>query len=130
MGLKMDFSEFRGALERLRDKSKDACSKAVEEHMREVVFPESQVQVPKATGALEATGEVRPGVKTGSWQIHYGNSPVNDRSMVDYAAAVHEIEEHRHDPPTKIKYVEDPLKNNLELLKERAGKKLDEAAQG
>lgn len=98
--------------------------------MREVVFPESQVQVPKATGALEGTGEVRPGHKPGSWAVHYGNSPVNNRSMVDYAAAVHEIEDHKHMPPTKVKFVEDPLKHNLEDLKKRAGKKFDEAARG
>ena len=130
MGIKMNFEEYRGALQRLRDRSRDECSKAVEEHMREVVLPETLIQVPKATGALEGTAEVRPGKRQGGWEVHYGNSPVNDRSMVDYAAAVHEIESHKHMPPTKVKFVEDPLKELLPALKERAGKKLDDLAQG
>jgi hypothetical protein len=130
MGLKLDTEKFRGAFERLQDKAKETASKSVEDHMKDVVFPETQLQVPKLTGALEATGEVRPGTKPGRWQIHYGNSPVNNRDMVDYAAAVHEIEDHRHAPPTKTKFVEDPLKDLLPRLKESAAKKFDDLAQG
>lgn len=130
MGIKLNLKEYRGAFERLKERARETASKAVEEHMRDVVFPETMVQVPKATGALEGTGEVRPGTKPGSWQIHYGNSPINDRSMVDYAAAVHEIEKHKHAPPTKVKFVEDPLKHSLEELKKHAAKKFDETARG
>jgi len=130
MGISLDVSGFKGAFERLRDKSKEACSKAVEEHMRDVVFPETQVQVPKATGALAGTGELRRGRREGGWAVHYGNSPVEDDLAVDYAAAVHEILEHHHEPPTKVKFVEEPLRDSVPQLKERAAKKLDELAQG
>lgn len=130
MGLKLDVSEFKAAFERLRDNGSDTCSKAVYEHMRDVVYPETQVQVPKDTLALQGTGVLRRGKRPGGWEIKYGDSPVEDDFAVDYAAAVHEIAEHHHEPPTKIKYVEDPLRDSVPQLKEHAAKKLDELAQG
>jgi hypothetical protein len=131
MGLKVDgLSEFRAAFQRLRDKGGDTLSQATRDHMEQVVLPESMEKVPKATGALAGTGELRAGSRAGGWAVHFGDSPVNNREMVDYAAAVEVIDEHHHDPPTQAHFVEQPLKNSVPKLKERAAEKLDELARG
>lgn len=128
MGLKFEgLREFREAFERLREQAPEKLSEASREHLQEVVFPQSQTLVPELTGALKETGRVVPGAKPRSWQIKYGNSPVEDRSLVDYAAAVHEREA-THEPPTGYKFLSRPLNGNNDLFKERAAKKLDDLA--
>jgi hypothetical protein len=130
MTFTLDVGKMRDAFVRLRDESRHTCERTTYEHMRDVVYPQTQVEVPKDTGALRDTGVLKRGDKTDSWQIKYGDSPVEDDHAVDYAKAVHEIYEHRHEPPTKVKFVEDPLKNSKDKFKELAAKKLDELAQG
>lgn len=131
MGLKFEgLDEFRKAFERIRHDGKDTLSKAVYEHMRDRVYPEAQIKVPVLTGALKGTGRIMRGDKPGSWQIRYGDSPVEDDSAVDYAAAVHQILTHHHAAPTQAKFLEEPLKDSVESLKVHAAKKLDELAQG
>lgn len=130
MGLKFEgVREFRGAFERLRQQSRDKLSEACREYLEGTVLPLTKELVPKLSGDLEETARVVPGERIGSWQIRYGNSPIEDKSQVDYAAAVHEIESAHHDPPTSAKFVSLPLENTKELLAERAAKKLDELAR-
>lgn len=131
MGLKVTgLKEFRGAFERLRDDGGRTLERSVREHMEQDVFPETQTRVPVATGALKGTGRVVPGSRDGGTAIKYGDSPVEDDTMVDYAAAVHEIEEHHHDAPTQAKFVEEPLRQSVPRLKAKAAEDLDALAQG
>lgn len=69
------------------------------------------VEVPFETGALFNTGRVEEvddeaGQLTAA--IAYGDE------TVDYALAVHEDLEVHHDPPTKAKFVEDPVRAEME----------------
>jgi hypothetical protein len=98
--------------------------------MERDLFPETQKRVPKKSGRLEETGHVAPGDKKGSYKVVYGDSSTNNDSMVDYAAAVHEIEKAKHAPPTGAKFVEEPLKEGVERLAERTARALDDLAQG
>jgi hypothetical protein len=131
MGFRIDgLEDFRSAFQRLRDEGADRMDHELEAHLRETVFPLTQDQVPKNTGELAATGMVERGDGEHEFQIRYGNSAVNDDAMVDYAAAVHEIAEHRHNPPTKIRYVQDPLEESIPALEQRIAGALDDVARG
>lgn len=131
MGLKFEgLDEFKAAFSRLRDSSSEKLAQATRKYVEETLFPRTQEVVPKASGGLQGTGETRQGAKVGGWQVHYGNSPVNDRSMVDYAAAVHEIEDHKHAPPTEAKFVEKPMHELMEQHRELAAKALEDLARG
>lgn len=73
------------------------------------IFPQTQEQVPVATGRLRDTGrveEVDNAVGEVTVAIAYGDEEV------DYALAVHEDLEARH-PHGKAKYVEDPVRAEL-----------------
>jgi hypothetical protein len=131
MGLSTEgLDEFRAAFSRLRDKGPQRLSEATREYVEETLFPKTQEVVPKATGDLQGTGEVREGARVGGWAVHYGNSPVNNRSMVDYAAAVHEIPEHKHAPPTIAAFVKTPMEEFKDRHKEIAAQALDDLASG
>lgn len=131
MGLTMDgLDDLRSAFTRLRDKGPQKLGEATRKYVEEVLFPVTQDRVPKATGDLQGTGEVREGSRAGGWEVRYGNSPVNNRSMVDYAAAVHEIEEHKHAPPTEAKFVQRPMHELKDRHKELAARALNELAEG
>lgn len=129
MGLSLDMEEFRGAFQRLRDGAGDACSRAVREHMETDVLPATQRRVPVLTGALLGTARVEPGRTSHETSIWYGDSATEDDAAVDYAAAVHEILDKRHNPPTSAKFVEEPLKESVPRLVERAGKALEDTAR-
>lgn len=131
MGLTFDgIDEFRASFQRLRDRSRDELDSTVKRHMEDDVLPKTQERVPVATGRLKETGRVEPGSKAGAYAVWYGDSAVNNDSMVDYAAAVHEIEHARHDPPTQAKFVEEPLKESVPRLKQKAGDALERVARG
>jgi hypothetical protein len=49
---------------------------------------------------------------------------------VDYAAAVHEILEHEHAPPTGAKFVEGPMHRLVDRHREKAARHLEELAEG
>jgi hypothetical protein len=129
MGLELDVDKFRDAFLRLREGASEACAGAVREHMLTDVFPATQRAVPKLTGALLATGRVEPGRSPHETSIWYGDSATENDSMVDYAAAVHEILHKRHNAPTQAKFVEQPLKESVERLKERAARALEDKAR-
>jgi hypothetical protein len=131
MGLRFEgLEEFRAAFQRVKDRGSETIDGSVRKHMEEDVLPETKRRVPKKTFALADTGHVEPGEKVGSHKVVYGDSSVNNDSMVDYAAAVHEITKARHAPPTGAKFVEEPLKESVERLAERTAKALDDLAQG
>lgn len=131
MGLKFrGLEEFRDAFTRLRDESEGKLSDTVRQHMESDVFPRTQERVPVASGRLKETGRVERGDKPTEHVIWYGDSAVENDTAVDYAAAVHEIEEHRHEPPTSTKYVEEPLRESVPRLQKRAAQALEDVARG
>lgn len=131
MGLSMDgLEEFRAAFQRLRDRSRSELDSTVKRHMEDDVLPKTQEKVPVATGRLKETGRVEQGSSSGAHAVWYGDSAVNNDTMVDYAAAVHEITQHRHDPPTQAKFVEEPLKESVPRLQQKAGEALERVARG
>lgn len=104
----------------------DRIGEVVKNNIDEI-FQETQRRVPRKTGALKESGKIVPIDRTGSdrsYAIQYGDSDV-DRVGVFYAAAVHEIMDAEHDPPTGPKYVEGPLNEGIEKFK----KDLAKAAQ-
>lgn len=130
MGLKMDgLGEFRAAFERIRDRGEEKLSEVVRDHMEHDVFPETQKRVPVMLGRLKGTGRVEPGTEPHEYSVWYGDSAVDNDSMVDYAAAVHEREA-RHAPPTGTKFVEEPLKESVPRLAEKAAKAMEDLARG
>jgi len=89
------------------------------------LYEESQIQVPKKTGKLAASGRKILHKTSGprrSAGIKYGEDvpDSSDEDVLDYAAAVHEILKASHASPTKAKYVEDPLVEGVTEYK-RAG---------
>lgn len=75
------------------------------------VFEVSQLEVPVDTGALRSSGFI-------TQPFVFGNqvaiSIVYGQAAAPYALWVHEIMEYYHEPPTKAKFLEDPLTNSLE----------------
>ena len=70
------------------------------------VFAESQIQTPVDTGTLRSSGHVTPPVAAAGHivvEIGYGGA------AREYAYWVHERLDLHHAPPTKAKYLEDPV---------------------
>lgn len=77
----------------------------------DLLYKESQKQVPVKTSALKNSGRKIDHSRSGpkrSIGVKYGY-PGEGEGVLDYAAAVHEILKASHAPPTKAKYVEEPL---------------------
>lgn len=93
----------------------------------QTVFIETQVKVPKDTGALLASGNLSTNHRGSvfEWIIKYGNSNV-DRIGVFYAAAVHERPA-THAAPTGTKYVEGPLMRSVAGWRRAAVRAMKEA---
>lgn len=123
MTLKLGTITVRGdeKIKKLLDKKGKAAHRALVKATREItkkIGAESQKEVPKDTGALAKS------MKIEVLQIISGQYPVRGwiSYNTDYAVYVHEIpappkqspggKSARHDPPTKWKYLEDPLKRN------------------
>lgn len=88
----------------------------------EVLMKESQIQVPKKTGQLAKSARYIFRKKSGPRRIKsvkygYQLPDSSDETVLDYAAAVHEILKASHASPTKAKYVEDPLVQNVPSYK-------------
>lgn len=69
-------------------------------------FAESQIQCPVEFGTLQSSGTLYPPVITPEGAdvlITYGGA------ASEYAVYVHEILENHHVPPTKAKFLEDPV---------------------
>lgn len=74
------------------------------------VYVQSQIEVPVETASLKNSGRVVEdmGKRTFKVSIIYG-SPIGIRDSSKYAVYVHEDLSKKHAPPTKAKFVEDPL---------------------
>ena|SRR5690242_12366584 len=79
----------------------------------------SSFEVPHDTGLLQASGSVEddPGDKTGTIA---GYNKV-------YAARLHEHPEYRFQKGRKGKYLEDPIKNNLDIFRGHFADRIQEA---
>lgn len=76
----------------------------------------SQGEVPVDTSVLKSSGRVMEPVMVGTTMVctlgyGYGDeiNPKTGERAAGYAIPVHERIEVRHDPPTKAKYLEDPV---------------------
>ncbi len=88
------------------------------------VFAESQVEVPVDTSTLKNTGHVsEPDISPGSIEIAIGYG-------TDYATLVHENLMMKHTPPTKAKFLEDPMNDALDKLTYRAAGRMEAAMVG
>lgn len=89
-------------------------------------FNESQRQVPVATGALRASGEVDGPNYLGNSELEvtigYGGA------AGPYALIVHENLEAHH-PVGKAKYLEDPVNEQIDGMAERIASRVDKALQ-
>lgn len=77
------------------------------------VFDKSQVYVPKRTGALAQSGQLNVSTNAegnAEGEITYGSS------SVWYAALVHELVHLRHEPPTRAKYLQAALEEELDAF--------------
>jgi hypothetical protein len=82
----------------------------------QIVFAESQEEVPVDTGSLRASGHIIPPVVVGDEayvEIVYGGP------AAPYAFFVHENLEAYHVSPTKAKYLEGPANRRVEALGNR-----------
>lgn len=112
---------------KFKDDLPNAVKDGVDAHI-DRVFDETQVRVPRETGALAGTGRVEKKPTQGtkiSASIWYGE-PGEGPDVVDYAAAVHEILDAKHAPPTGAKFVEQPLIESKEALVTTIAEKIDE----
>lgn len=109
MKLEIDLTGYEKLLNTLSTTEVETLLDAIEleiEDTAALVFSESQLEVPVDTGLLKSTGKIQPiqrnddGIETA---ITY---------TTDYALWVHERLEIRHKPPTKAKYLEDPMKRH------------------
>lgn len=80
------------------------------------IMEQSLYECPVDTGALKASARFELAqVVTGDIKVQMGYgfgsevNPKTRRLVSDYAVPVHEILEARHAPPTKAKFLEDPL---------------------
>jgi hypothetical protein len=115
MGMKIEgMKEARSAFNRMRTSIPDAVDDALGEHIQEV-YDETQVRVPRKTEALAGSARVTkdstPRTKP-AHRVTYGE-PGEGEGVIDYAAAVHEILDAEHAPPTGAKYVEQPLLESI-----------------
>lgn len=103
-------AELEKMLKQAEESIAENAEDAVQNNIQEI-FEETQRRVPKDTGKLADSGRIEWVEKSGAVReamIRYGDSNI-DRVGVFYAAAVHEILDAQHDPPTGPKYVELPL---------------------
>lgn len=91
------------------------------------VFERSQYEVPVDTGALRSSGFITQPYVTGN---QVAISIVYGQAAAPYALWVHENLEQRHAPPTKSKYLEDPLTESLEDFRRGFRKVLEDAVEG
>lgn len=95
---------------------KDACPDSLEEAMSPT-FDKAQRYCPKKTRALVESGEMISGINAngGAYcQISFG-----DNGRISYAAIVHERTDLHHALPTRSKYLEAAVSEDLHLMQRR-----------
>ena len=90
-------------------------------------YEESQELVPVKTGVLKASGFLRAGKFRGIPTAEIGYA---DGGRPFYAAKVHEDLDVYHKPPTQAKFLEMPLRKNMNDIKNRVIFLIKEAAGG
>lgn len=84
----------------------------------QIIMNQSKEQCPVDTGRLRASGEVsEPVVEPGKVEVSLGYG-------TDYAIYVHEDLEKYHAPPTKAKFLEDPISERSDVLLENVVKRV------
>jgi hypothetical protein len=91
------------------------------------VFERSQYEVPVDTGALRSSGYITQPYVFGN---QVAISIVYGQAAAPYALWVHEMMESYHEPPTKAKFLEDPLTNSLEDFRRGFRQVLEDAVSG
>ena len=123
MGFKIvGFQKAINGFTRLGENIQDAAGEGVADGI-ELVYEQSQIEVPKETGKLAKSARRVPRKQKGpvrSKGLRYGDGALNS-SGESYAAAVHEILKASHAAPTKAKFVEDPLWQNIKGTKKATG---------
>lgn len=122
------FRGIREAIEgfqHMRDHAVDAAAEGVKKHTLNV-FAETQARVPRESGRLAGTGRVeeKPTEGTKATNTIWYGEPGEGPGIVDYAAAVHEILDAKHEPPTSAKYVEQPLIESVPAAVEEIGSQM------
>jgi hypothetical protein len=112
---------------RIMKQVNEIVSVSVDEIMKEV-FDQSQELVPVKTGALKASGVFTPASENADGEkikadIKYGNPSVT------YAVEVHEDLSVFHKPPTQAKYLETPMAQNEQRLRDAAKQALVEGVK-
>lgn len=90
-------------------------------------FDESQILVPVKTGALKASGFLKTGKFRGVTTAEIGYGAGGDPF---YATKVHEDLDVFHKPPTQAKFLEQPLRANINNIKNSVVFQLKEAING
>lgn len=107
MKIDIDLTGYNEILRKLDDQSIEILLGEVEKEVEDTIqlaFMESQLEVPVDTGLLRSTGKAWPVEKDGDGmeaRITYGTH---------YGPYVHERVDIHHKPPTKAKFLEDPMK--------------------
>jgi hypothetical protein len=105
------------AIEEIVKQFKEASPEIMIEALRPT-FELSQVYVPKDTGALMRSGYLEEAMFRGKPRVEIGygyrNSPL-------YAQLVHERTDLYHEPPTKAKFLQDAVMEDLPNIYKRLG---------
>lgn len=112
--------ELQRALEKLGKQALPEAGKALYAEA-ELIMTDSKKQCPVDTGTLRSTGYVEQPEASGDQvtvQMGYGGP------AAPYAIWVHERLDLRHNPPTKAKFLEDPVKAAAPKLPARLAKRL------
>lgn len=118
MGVKIDDSSFKNNAKEFVQRMQLNIAKSVEDVAREVLRL-STFEVPHDTGMLQASG---------STERQSDLSQIVGYNKV-YAARLHEHPEYRFQKGRKGKFLEDPIKNNLNVLLDYIKNGLKQATQ-
>lgn len=131
MGMKVKgMKEAITGCDRLKEELPNSMSDGLDKCM-DYLYDETQIEVPKKTGDLAATAHVVEHETIGNTRskgLRYGE-PGEGEGVIDYAAAVHEIIGASHAPPTKAKFVEDPLVQGLDEYRKFLSESSDNAVK-
>lgn len=107
-------------------KSVPALARALSEEAQ-VIFAQSQEQVPFDEGILSASGQVHPPAVSGGQvivEITYGGN------ASDYAAVQHENTTYQHDPGRKSHYLQDPFESALGDIERNVSDRVEAILKG
>jgi len=106
-------------LSSLRLQCIEVVGKEIQDISEKTILPQSIEECPIRTGALRDTGRVnKPKISPNTYRVElaYGGISKKFGTRVDYAVIQHEKYEHKRTPGTKWKYLEDPIKRNVQNI--------------